>query len=170
MRKTMIREIKLISDISPEQSVVCILGKESIPEKLKLNKTEKEYALKQLKAGEDYVFINSYFKCTYLVKVRDDKNIFRVREELRKTAFKLRDLIRSNNHTNLVITSWDAYKGAIEDFTEGLILSTYRFNKYKTKKEKEDKKKYPSTLLLSGDVSRAETYHRSSLYSTRPDT
>lgn len=156
MRKTMIPEIKLISDILPEQSVVCILGKDSIPEKLRLNKTEKEYALKQLKEGEDYVFINSYFKCTYLVKVRDDKNIFRVREELRKMASRLKDLIRSNNHTTLVITSWNAYKGAMEDFTEGLILSTYRFGKYKTKEEKEDKKKYPSTLLLSGDVTRAD--------------
>jgi len=149
-------EIKQISDISPEQSVVCILGKEKIPEKLRLNKTEKEYALKQLKAGEDYVFINSYFKCTYLVKIKDDRSTFKVREELRKTAFKLRNLIRSNNHTELVIASWDAYEGAIEDFTEGLILSFYKFNKYKTKEEEDDKKNYPSKLLLSGDVNRAD--------------
>ncbi len=149
-------EIILKSDITPEQSVVCILGKEKIPEKLRLNKTEKEYALRQLKAGEDYVFINSYFKCTYLVKIKDAKNTYKVREELRRTAFNMRDLIRSNNHTELVITSLDAYKGAIEDFTEGLILSFYKFNKYKSKEEKKEKKKYPSRLLLSGDVKRAD--------------
>ena len=145
-------EIKLIKNISPEHSVVCILGKERIPESLHLNKTEREYALKQLKAGEDYVFINSYFKCTYLVKVKDDINTYKVREELRKTAYKLRKLIRSNDHSELIITSWDAYKGAIEDFTEGLILSFYSFNKYRTTEAEEDRKKYPSKILLSGDL------------------
>ncbi len=148
----MIPEIKRIQKISPENSVVCILGKERIPESLRLNKTEKEYALKQLKAGDEYVFINSYYKCTYLVKVKDEINTFKVREKLRRTAYKLRKLIKSNDHKELIITSWDAYKGAIEDFTEGLILSFYKFNKYKTKEDEEDKKNYPAELLLYGDL------------------
>lgn len=148
----MIPEIKLIQDISPENSVVCIIQKDRIPESLRLNKTEKKYALKKLQEGDEFVFINSYFKSTYLVKVKDHSNSFRLREELRKTAYNLRKLIRSNDHKELAITSWDAYKGAIEDFTEGLILSFYRFDKYRTKEDAEDRKKYPSVLLLHGEI------------------
>ena len=64
-------EIKKISQISPDQSVVCILGNDHIPERLILSKSEKEYAQKQLKAKEEYVFINSYNKCTYLVRLKE---------------------------------------------------------------------------------------------------
>lgn len=148
-------EIIKILQISPDQSVVCIVGKDRIPENLRLSKSEKEYALKQLKAKEEYVFINSYFKCTYIVKVKSEVSEFRAREELRKTAYNLRKLIKSNDHKELVITSHDSYKGAIEDFTEGLLLSLYSFDKYKTKEPEEPKKNYPSKLLLYGEVETA---------------
>jgi leucyl aminopeptidase len=148
-------EVIKIHQISPDQSVVCIVGKDRIPENVRLSKSEKEYALKQLKAREEYVFINSYFKSTYLVKVKSEVSEFRAKEELRKTAYKLRKLIRSNDHKELVITSHDSYKGAIEDFTEGLLLSLYSFDKYKTKETDEPKKNYPSKLLLCGEVNTA---------------
>jgi len=149
-------EITRISQISPDQSVICIVGKHIIPDILKLNKSEKEYALKQLKAGEEFVFINSYFKCTYIVRVKDGVDESGTKEELRKCASNLKKLIRSNNHKELVITSSRAYKGAIEDFTEGLLLSFYKFGKYKTKEEEGTKKDYPSKLLLYGDTEKAE--------------
>ncbi len=148
-------QIKKIAQISPDQSVVCILGKDNIPEFLRLNKTEKEYALKQLRQDEEYVFINSYYKCTYLVKLKQKPENFRVREELRKTASGLKKLIKSNNHQELVITSSGAYEGAIEDFTEGLMLSVYSFSRHKTKDD-EEKKHYPSKLLLYGDARKTE--------------
>ncbi len=149
-------EIIKTAQISPDQSVICILGKDEIPENLKLSKTEKEYALKRLRAKEDHVFINSYFKCTYLVKVKGGADTYRMREELRKTASTLKKLIKSGNHTELVITSDQTYKGAIEDFTEGLVLSFYSFDKYKTRNDDESKKSFPSKLLLYGDTDKAE--------------
>ena len=145
-------ELIRISQISPDQSVVCILGKSEIPGFLQLNTTEKEYASKQLRAKEEYVFINSYFKCTYLIRIKNDLPGFRAREEIRKTAYNLRKLVKSNDHDELVITSHNAYKGAVEDFAEGLTLSIYSFDKYRTKEAEEPKKKYPSRLLLHGDT------------------
>ena len=123
-----------------------------IPHNLALSKSEKEYARKSLSEKEEYVFINSYDKCTYLVKIKDDLPEFRQKEELRKTAFSLRKLIKSNNHKELVITSDNAFSGAIESFTEGLLLSFYSFDKYKTSEDKNDKKHYPEKLLLNGAV------------------
>ncbi len=148
-------ELIKTSQISPDQSVICILGKDEIPESLRLSKTEKEFVLKQLRNKEEHIFINSYFKCTYLVKVKDGLSEFKKREELRKAASKLKKLIKANNHSELVITSDQTYKEAIEDFTEGLLLSMYAFDKYKSKKE-EKKKNFPSKLLLYGDINKAE--------------
>jgi leucyl aminopeptidase len=149
-------EILKISQISTDQSVICILGSDHIPETLALGTSEKEFAQKQLLAGEEYVFINSYYKCTYLIRLKDGISHFKIREELRRTAYNLRNLIKGNNHSELVVSSDNAYKGAIEDFVEGLLLSFYSFDKYKTKEEKGDKKGFPSRLFLHGDTDDSE--------------
>jgi leucyl aminopeptidase len=141
-------EILKISQISPEQSVVCIIGKDEIPELLNLTKSEKEYVSRQIHAKEEYVIVNSYFKVTYIVRTNETGSDFKIKEELRKTAFNLRKLIKSNSHSELVIASYQALNGALEAFTEGLLLSFYSFDKYKTKKENDDGKNYPSKLLL----------------------
>jgi len=126
-------QIEKILQISPEQSVVCIIGNDKIPDRLNLSKSEKEYAQKQLKAKEEYVYVNSYNKCTYLIRLKEAQYHYKVREELRRTSYNLRKLIKGNNHSELVITSENAYDEAVLDFAEGLLLSFYSFDKYKTK-------------------------------------
>ncbi|MCK7542144.1 MAG: hypothetical protein MZV63_70325 [Marinilabiliales bacterium] len=59
--------------------------------------------------------------------LKEDLPHHRIREELRRTAYKLRNTIRRNGHSELVITSEKTYKGAVEDFAEGLVLSVYSF-------------------------------------------
>ncbi|HEX7492659.1 MAG TPA: leucyl aminopeptidase family protein [Bacteroidales bacterium] len=145
-------EIQKISQISSNQSVICILGSDQVPERLKLGKSEIDFAHAQLKAREEYVFINSYERCIYLVRLKEGLSHFRVREELRRTSYNIRKLIKRNNHSELVITSDKAYKGAVEDFAEGLLLSFYSFEKYKTRPDDEKKNFYPSKLFLNGKV------------------
>lgn len=149
-------EIRKISQISPVQSVVCILGSNHIPEWLKLTKQETGFAKNQLKSKEEFIFINSYNRCIYLIRLKEESVQYKVREELRKTSYNLRKLIKDNNHSELVVTSDKAYHGSIEDFTEGLVLSIYSFDKYKTKPGNDDKKCYPSTILLHGDIADTE--------------
>ncbi len=142
--------------ILPGQSVICILGLDLIPEHLGLNKAETEYALKRLKAKDEQVFINSYNRCTYLVKLKDSESHNKTRELLRRAGYNLRNLIRSNNHSELVITSENAYHEAVTDMAEGLLLSFYKFSRYKTAEEKGEKKNYPARLLLHGDIANTE--------------
>jgi leucyl aminopeptidase len=149
-------EILKISQIKADQSVVCIIGSDNIPESLALSKSEKEYAKKQLKAKEESVYINSYSKCTCIIRLKEGVSQHKVREELRKSAYKLRKKIRSNDQPELVITSEKAYKGAVEDFAEGLLLSLYSFEKYKTKKEEGKKDNSPKRILLHGDIAENE--------------
>lgn len=149
-------QILKISQISSGQSVIYILGSDILPENLELTDKEKEFVHKQLKAKEEYIYINSYTRCTYLVRIKENIPHYKVREELRKTAYKLRKLIKRNNHPELVITSDRVYSGAELDFVEGLLLSFYSFDKYKTKPEEEDNKLYPAKLLLYGDIEESE--------------
>ena len=152
----MIPELKITSQISPDQSVICILGSDTIPGFITLSKSEKEYAGRMLKDKEEYIFINSYYKCTYLVRAKDDLPDFKCREELRKTASRMKKIIKSNNHLELVITSDKSVDGAVEAFAEGLILSFYRFDKYKTIADEKDRKDYPGILLLHGKIKNQE--------------
>jgi len=149
-------ELRRISRITPDQSVICIIGKNEIPDTINLSKTEKEYAVKQLRSGEPLVFINSYFKCTYFVRIKEGVTGFKAREELRKAASGMKKLIRSNDHNELVLTSWNVYKEAVADFAEGLILSIYTFDKYKTREDEDILKKYPSALLLNDSTGKSE--------------
>lgn len=149
--------ISKISNISPDQSIVYILGSKAIPGIPGLSKSEKEYAEKQLQAGEDHVFINSYFKCTYLVNLKEGMSEYRKREQVRRSAYCLRKAIKGNNHEELVITSDNVYREAVLDFAEGLMLSSYSFGKYRTKEGKDQgRNKYPSRLLLAGDITEQE--------------
>ncbi|MGB8490837.1 MAG: leucyl aminopeptidase family protein [Bacteroidales bacterium] len=145
-------EVSLTAQISPDQSVVCIIGKDEIPEWLSIGKSEKEFALKQVAGKEEFVVINSYYKTTYIIRTRDGLSSYRVLEELRKTAFNLRRPIRSFSHSELVISSYEAPEGAVEAFAEGLLLSFYSFDRHKTKKDEKDKGEYPAKLLLNGNI------------------
>jgi leucyl aminopeptidase len=145
-------QIIKIAQLSTDQSVVCILGNDSIPDKLNLGESEKEFVRKQLISKEECIFVNSYNRFLYIIRLKEGVSDYKLREELRKTAYNLRKQIKSNNHSELVITSDNAYKGAILDFAEGLILSFYSFDKYKTRDEEEDKNQYPSKLLLHGET------------------
>jgi leucyl aminopeptidase len=141
-------QIQRITQISSDQSVICILGSDQIPEKLKLSKQEKDFAKTQIEAKSEYVVLNSYNRFIYLIRLKDGPVAYKVREELRRTSYNIRKVIKDNNHSSLVITSENAYTGAVEDFTEGFLLSIYSFDKYKSKKRNDENKEYPGKLLL----------------------
>jgi leucyl aminopeptidase len=149
-------EILKISQISSGQSVICILGSSNIPSQLSLSESEREYVLRQLNSGEEIITVNSYNRFTYLISLKTGISDYKIREELRKSAYNIKNFIRDNDLPELVITSDNAYKEAVCDFTEAFILSIYSFDKYKTAVDNTDNHKYPSKLLLLGDFSAPE--------------
>ncbi len=145
-------EIRKIAKISPDQSVVCILGSDTVPGWLSLTNLETEFVKKQLAAREESFTVNCYTRQIYFIRLKEGISHHRVREELRKSACNHRNAIRGNNHSELVIASENAYASAILDFTEGLVLSMYAFDKYKTISEEGAERGYPVRLLLYGDL------------------
>ncbi len=143
-------EISVIQQFEDDKPVVCILGTKTIPDFLELTATEKEYVSRQIEAGEEFVSVNIYNKITFLVTLKESPDHFRRREGLRRTAYNMRKLFKGESFKDLVITSNEAYDGAVEDYAEALLLSLYSFDKYKTSSEGEKQKKDPSRLLLHG--------------------
>ena len=76
------------------------------PEWLSLSKSEKEYAIKQLitKKRRICLSINSYKKYSCIVRLKEGVSHYKVREELRKTAYNLKKTIKSHDQSELVIT------------------------------------------------------------------
>jgi leucyl aminopeptidase len=142
-----------ISELSEKQSVVCIIGDDKVPGWINLNEQERGYAGNLLNAGEDTVQINGYNRFIYLVRVKSNSNLYKTREEVRRMAYNLRKSLKAGQHTDLVISEHNTYRGASVDFAEGLLLSMYSFDKYKTTKDDDRKQSYPSALLLRCEVS-----------------
>ncbi|MBK9391416.1 MAG: leucyl aminopeptidase family protein [Bacteroidetes bacterium] len=149
-------EIKKIQHISAGQSVVCITGDDKLPEWLKLDTEESEYVGKRLRDKEEHIYINSYKRCIYIVRLKVGISQHKIREELRREAYNLKKLIKGNNHHEIVVTSYLAYSEAIADFTEGLLLGIYSFEKYKTITDDKPLKNYPARILLHGEIDAKE--------------
>ncbi len=146
-------DIERTNQLTSDGSVVYILGGVDIPDAVGLKSEELAYAEGRFRRGNEYVDINMYnSKHIYLVKLVADKEGYQIREKLRQCACKMKSAIVRNDHEELTITAVDAYEGAEEDFTEALILSAYKFDKYKIKKEEKGKGSFPGKLVLYENI------------------
>lgn len=143
--------VSKVSDIPAGHSIVCLIGEDGLPAIPGLDDKEKKYAAEKLAAGDDHVTLNTYSRFIYIIKPKRSPAEHVLREEVRRTGSRMKKLLKANRHDELVITSSGLYSGSVLDFAEGLILSTYSFDKYKSKKE-EETSRYPSKLLLHGDI------------------
>ena len=152
MENILIPEIQRVAELRADQSVVCLMGGEKLPDILNLSEIEAAYIRKRLFEKDEFIFINSYNKFTYFIRIRDGISESYRKEELRKTAYNINKHISGNYPSDLVITGVDAFAGAIEAFAEGLILSLYSFDKYKTGAKDRNNKKHPRRVLLHGNI------------------
>ncbi|MCU0362341.1 MAG: leucyl aminopeptidase family protein [Bacteroidales bacterium] len=145
-------ELKKISQYKDNQSVVCIIGTDEIPDFLKLSGKEKEYAVKHIRAKNGFAIINKYDRIVYLIRQKEGYPLHRIREEIRRSAYVIRKQILAGSHSELIVTSHASYRGSELDFTEGLLLSIYKFGKYKTSEEETGTGSYPVRIMLYGDA------------------
>ena len=145
--------IERTKTIMTDRSVVYIFEGEDVPNVVRLVSEEKSYAEGRLRKGDEFVVINRFNdKYIFLIKQPEEREQFRVSEKLRRIAYKIRDEITGNSIEELYVVSIDAYQGAEVDFTEALILSGYKFDKYKKKNLKKEKGSFPDKILLHGSA------------------
>ncbi len=125
--------------VQKDLSCIYLVRKTTDLKPLPFSETEHQYLKKKIEDGEKQVFINSYFRQSFVQVLNEGKEFFIQKEELRKAAFDWMKQIQSHKIEKLAVVD-ELYDPELAlAFLEGLILSSYNFSKYITsKKEKED--------------------------------
>ncbi|HCC71367.1 MAG TPA: peptidase M17 [Bacteroidales bacterium] len=145
--------VEIKKDILPDTSVAVIIKDDKLPDWLVLTKTEHEYARRCISDAEDIIIINSYYKLTIIIPEKEFAETGRKYEELRRRAAKVKDILKEHKKEEIMISAEHDIQSLLA-FTEGLILSSYIFNKYK--KENGNNKYYPADIYLTGDTDPGE--------------
>lgn len=98
------------------------------------NKNEQEYVASTFDKGEDIVFINNYNRFLVFVYNPKEDIPYKRNEKFRQKGFEIAKYINKEKIEHLQIAAPELSISAILNFTEGFLLSTYQFLKYKTKK------------------------------------
>ena len=64
----MIPSVKSTKRTAPDQSVICLMGKDGILPDLKLSVTENEYIKRSMADRKGIITVNSFYKITILVR------------------------------------------------------------------------------------------------------
>jgi len=150
----MMPELILTTGAESNQPLVCIIASEELPGFIDLQDHERNFIVTRLKEGKERVFINARSGYVAIVRVKSDVPLFRQNEELRKGACLLLDSIRETAFDNVTITGSNVPGDMVLAFTEGLLLSLYKFDKYQTraKAEKDSLQK----VTISYDIPEAD--------------
>jgi len=149
----MVPNIKNISEVLPDQTVICIMGSDDIDPSLRLTPAEKEYIKRSLVDNPDFVLVNSYYKLTILIKENSELSDFAQSEKLREISVKIVEELRSHKQFSVAIISHNARKESVRALAEGIVLSRYSFTKFKTKTDPDNKNNhYPESILIDRDA------------------
>lgn len=119
------------------ENIAYIITDKSQVNEINLGTDELAYAIKMIENKADFVHINSFYKSSFIILAKSDKEINLRIEEIRTAACKIAGVLNELKYDtlNVIDLSSDLYSPA---FSEALILSTYGFTKYlKDKLEKE---------------------------------
>lgn len=131
--------IKLTDKYVIEESIAYIITDKTQVNDLQLSKPEIEYANKMLENKSDFVHINSYYKSSFIVLAKADKEKNARTEDIRNAACRVASILAEQKFEtlNIIDLSNDLYSMA---FAEAVMLSKYSFNKYfKDKADKESR-------------------------------
>lgn len=149
----MIPNIQYISEIKPDQTLICIMGSDDIHPSLKLTPTEKEYVKRSLADKPDFVVVNSYFKLTILIKEDNALSENAQSEKLRVLSVKIVKELRSKKQLSVAIIAHKAREESVRALVEGLILSKYSFTKFKSDPDPDNKNIHcPENILVDKDA------------------
>ncbi len=145
----MIPKIKKISELPLDSSVAYLLED---PEKLKaysFSPTEFEHIKRELSDDKNFAFVNSYFKWSFVFQpTKESKNR---KENLRKMGFELREQLKRQKIQEIVLVDVLGSKDDFSAFIEGLLLSSYAFDKYKTLDQDKEKGKLLKQVEVFSD-------------------
>ncbi len=137
-------QLHKIKQIPQKQNIAFVLNSSKEISQLKLGKSESEYILKKYPAKDiELIKINRFgfwlFFC--LIPENYKKEVHYKNEALRKTGNKICSFIKAEKESNLTVCAYELGKTQLMSFLEGLLLTTYSFDKYKKQKDSSSLKK-----------------------------
>jgi leucyl aminopeptidase len=140
--------IKKLNTLTAQANLIVVAKKDS---KFDSYFSEKElnYISKRIEAEDDLIEINRFDSVAFLALPKQDDKDYMTMEASRKLGFSVFNQAKAIGIEELVVVVADGTDLAMA-FAEGLALSTYKFDKYLTKKD-EDKKPKLETISVFGE-------------------
>ena len=129
---------------------------------LQLSESETGWLKEKLAQENELIPLNRYHSWLFIGKVKEKKEAYQTQEAYRKLAHQLSGFLKKENIGSIQLAGNNISKAYGLAFLEGLLLSAYHFEKYKSKKTEEVKKLQKVTLSLP-EVSEAEAMETSRL-------
>ena len=141
--KTHLRKADKIPDNLP---VIYIAAKNSDLSGCKFSDDEIIYVRQRIDRGDDIITINKLGIYTCIIVNNDGKTFFDQLETLRRIGAKVLSVVSEHDHEELIVHDLVNDPELISAFVEGLVLSSYRFDKYMSKPDK--KSGFPITISV----------------------
>jgi leucyl aminopeptidase len=151
--------ISSIRTVPDAKSIVYIIDKSTKLDKFSFTREELNYIRKRIKNKKKQISINRFTKWIYLQLVNNDKPLYKIKEDVRKAAYKMLPQIKENNHEEIILVDGCNNPDYILAFAEGLALSNYQFLKYYKKDAEEKKSSLKRIRIFSKGVSKEKIEH-----------
>lgn len=154
----MLPVVSLTSKEQEVQNLVLVLNSlKKLPSGL-FSADEKRYiALAKEERKMEIIPFNRIGYWIYVCFIKEEKSDAKRYENCRRNGNRVASLLNENRASGAVVFDVEAHGPEVLAFTEGMLLGSYQFLKYKTKKEKENT--LSSIALYSDGVTDRDVHH-----------
>lgn len=124
----------------PNQDLIYLLQDTEELNTLQLSKEETTWLKNKLEQENGLISLNRYHSWLFIGKVKKKQEAYQTMEVYRKLAHELSSLLKKENISSIQLASQGISSVYSLAFLEGLLLSSYQFEKYKSKPTEETKK------------------------------
>jgi leucyl aminopeptidase len=143
-------KLKQAKEIKNNQSLAVLLKDVADVAAYCRNESEQHFVERKLKEKTGIVTVNQYERILYFIEPTEDKESYLLREFYRKKGFELAGILRKEKLESVQLCTPGDNVQALLDLSEGLLLSTYKFDKYKSAKENNKGSLKTLTLIHAG--------------------
>ncbi|RDC63012.1 leucyl aminopeptidase family protein [Adhaeribacter pallidiroseus] len=126
-------QLKYDSHLPKDENLVYIVNATAEVPGAEFSPEEQKYLAAQIENKNQLVVINRYIYRIYVVIITPKPAFYAYHEELRKAGFNLQKLLQTDKVADIYLRDVTDSKASLY-LAEGLFLSNYQFDKYKTDK------------------------------------
>ncbi len=128
--------IKQIDKLNDDMHICILYNELKDLSDLELNEFEEKYIRDRFAAKKELIVLNKYHKYLIFILKPQEEDVPKKSEKLRKIGFELHKIVKELEIIDLQFENLTPTTANILDLIEGLVLSEYDFNKYKTETPK----------------------------------